>query len=367
MWAAAPGLWVLYAGRWALLGGRQAGLLRGGARGLHGSPVPCGKNLLKKFASKTKKKFWYEGPSLSSHLTYKPSQLEFLTKSTSKKTKKEDHVRLRALNGLLYKALTDLLCTPEVSQEVYDLNLELSKVSLTSDFSACRVYWKTTLSAEQNSHTEATLRRSAAHVSYRYVRVWIFLTFQLKQRIRTGHLLMSQQTLRNVPPIVFVQDKENAALAEVDRLLAVADFGPPDENDEFMQNGFREPKALNALSPCNTPGPAVHSGVFGINHEALNKQIMEYKRRKERGRERLSPEQEAELTKQTKKRKKSKRRMDEDLSPKDCLWGAVSEDDLAYSAACLEEHSTVHGWELPEAEREPQVESDGDRKGRGDC
>lgn len=180
--------------------------------------------------------------------------------------------------------------------------------------------------------------------------------------------MMSQQTLRNVPPIVFVQDKENAALAEVDRLLAVADFGPPDENDEFMQNGFsREPKALNALSPCNTPGPAVHSGVFGINHEALNKQIMEYKRRKERGRERLSPEQEAELTKQTKKRKKSKRRMDEDLSPKDCLWGAVSEDDLAYSAACLEEHSTVHGWELPEAEREPQVESDGDRKGRGDC
>lgn len=26
---------------------------------------------------------------------------------------------------------------------------------------------------------------------------------------------------------------------QVDRLLAVADFGPPDEKDEFMQNGFR--------------------------------------------------------------------------------------------------------------------------------
>lgn len=60
--------------------------------------------------------------------TQKPSKLEFLMKSTSKKAKKEDHVRLRALNGLLYKALTDLLCTPEVSQEVYDLNVELSKV-----------------------------------------------------------------------------------------------------------------------------------------------------------------------------------------------------------------------------------------------
>lgn len=60
--------------------------------------------------------------------TYKPSKLELLTKSTAKKTRKEDHVRLRALNGLLYKALSDLLCTPEVSQEVYDLNVELSKV-----------------------------------------------------------------------------------------------------------------------------------------------------------------------------------------------------------------------------------------------
>ena len=59
---------------------------------------------------------------------YKPSQLGFLTKTTSKKTRKEDQVRLRALNGLLYKALTDLLCTPEVSQEICDLDVQLSKV-----------------------------------------------------------------------------------------------------------------------------------------------------------------------------------------------------------------------------------------------
>lgn len=49
-------------------------------------------------------------------------------KSTSRRTRKDDQVRLRALNGLLYKALTDLLCTPEVSQEVCDLNVQLSKV-----------------------------------------------------------------------------------------------------------------------------------------------------------------------------------------------------------------------------------------------
>ncbi|XP_049476253.1 putative ribosome-binding factor A, mitochondrial isoform X2 [Panthera uncia] len=207
------------------------------------------------------KKFWYEGPSLGSHLMYKPSQLGFLTKTTSKKTRKDDQVRLRALNGLLYKALTDLLCTPEVSQEICDLNVQLSKVSLTSDFSACRVYWRTTVSAEQNAHTEAVLRRSAAHMR---------------------HILMSQQTLRNVPPIVFLQDKGNAALAEVDWLLANADFGPPEEREDRVQSDARGCGALDAPSR-STQGPAACSSLCGIDHEALNRQIMEYKRRKERG------------------------------------------------------------------------------------
>ncbi|KAF6268543.1 hypothetical protein mRhiFer1_009799 [Rhinolophus ferrumequinum] len=298
MWVVVQGLLGLHAELWALFGGRHAGLLSGGARGLHGSPIPCGKNLLKKFASKTKKKFWYEGPSLGPHLIYKPSQLEFPTKSTSKKTKKEDHVRLRALNGLLYKALTDLLCTPQVSQEIYDLNVELSKVSVTWDFSACRVYWKATLSAERDTHAKAVLQRSST---------------QLR------HLLMSQQTLRNVPPIVFIQDKGHAALAEVDRLLAVADFGPPDEKDDVIQNSCRDPEAPDAPPPCDTLGPAVSSSLTGIDHEALSRQIVEYKRRKDKGRGGVSPlwsgpQQVAELTKQKKKRKKCKPCPDNDLS-----------------------------------------------------
>ena len=54
MWVTAPRLLGVSLGLRALLGGRHAGLLPGGARGLNGSPVSCGKNLLKKFASKTK-------------------------------------------------------------------------------------------------------------------------------------------------------------------------------------------------------------------------------------------------------------------------------------------------------------------------
>ncbi|XP_019792834.2 putative ribosome-binding factor A, mitochondrial [Tursiops truncatus] len=303
---------------WAALGGAgglHVGLLLGGARGLHSSPVSCGKNLLKKFASKTKKKFWYEGPSLGSHLTHKPSQLASLTKSTSKRARREDHVRLRALNGLLYKALNELLCTPEVSQELCDLNVELSKVSLTSDFSTCRVYWRTTVSEAQNANVGAVLQRSAAHMR---------------------HLLMSQQTLRNMPPIVFVQDKRNAAAVEVDRLLAIADFGPPDEKD-FEQNDFSAPEALDTTSPRGTLGPAAPSSLCGIDHEALNKQILEYKRRREKGCGSTGPAW-LEPTAELMRKRKAGPCVDDDLLPKDCLWETGSDGPLD-DGALPEEHT----------------------------
>nr|KAF6358925.1 ribosome binding factor A [Pipistrellus kuhlii] len=353
MSVAARWLWGHSAGLWVVLGGRQAGLLPGSVRDLHGSPVSCGKNLLKKFASKTKCLNSSQLPYCKLYKfnvflmqTYKPSKLELLTKSTAKKTRKEDHVRLRALNGLLYKALSDLLCTPEVSQEVYDLNVELSKVSLTSDFSACRVYWRTTGSAEQNAHTQDTLKRFSGHMR---------------------HLLMSQQTLRNVPPLVFVQDKQHAALAEVDRLLAVADLGPPDEEEDRIQSDFRDPAAPDAPSPCDALGPAMHSSVCGIDHEALNKQIMEYKKRKEKGHRGespawLGPEQVAELTRQMKRKKKAKPRVDDDLSPKNYPWGLVSEDDLDDDRALQEEFTPGQEGELREAEQELKAERGSGRK-----
>ncbi|XP_022415697.1 putative ribosome-binding factor A, mitochondrial [Delphinapterus leucas] len=324
---------------WAALGGAgglHVGLLLGGARGLHSSPVSCGKNLLKKFASKTKKKFWYEGPSLGSHLTHKPSQLASLTKSTSKRARREDHVRLRALNGLLYKALTELLCTPEVSQELCDLNVELSKVSLTSDFSTCRVFWRTTVSEAQNTNVEAVLQRSAAHMR---------------------HLLMSQQTLRNMPPIVFVQDKKNAAVVEVDRLLAIADFGPPDEKD-FEQNDFSTPKALDITSPRDTLGPAAPSSLCGIDHEALNKQILEYKRRREKGRGSMGPAW-LEPTAELMRKREARPRVDDNLPPKDCLWETGSDGPL--DGGALPEEHTPGRKGAPGAEQELEAE----RKDRG--
>ncbi|XP_051019679.1 putative ribosome-binding factor A, mitochondrial [Acomys russatus] len=338
MWAGIVGLRGTCAPLQALRGGHGVALLPGHARALQTSVASCGsKNLLKKFASKTRKKFWYEGPSLGPHLTHKPSKYEFLMKSTAKKARREDSIRLKALNGLLYKALTELLCTPEVSQELYDLNVELSKVSVTSDFSACRAYWKIGVSADQNRHTEAVLQRSAAYMR---------------------HLLMSQQTLRNVPPIVFVQDKKDVVLAEVDRLLSVADFGPPDERDGSAQDGSRNP---NVLSPHDSPEPTTHPNLCGIDHEELNKQIMEYKRKKEKGllSVRLAPPPGRgllpELPCLPRKRKAPSRRY-QDTSPKSFLLGEEDEDEDEGS-------TTDYDCQTHEAEEEWQTEA-GDNRGQ---
>ncbi|XP_016830792.2 putative ribosome-binding factor A, mitochondrial isoform X1 [Cricetulus griseus] len=344
MWAGAAGLRGSCARLQALRGGHGAAFFPGRAQALHTSVASHGsKNLLKKFASKTRKKFWYEGPSLGSHLTHKPSKFEFLMKSTLKKTRKEDTVRLRVLNGLLYKALTELLCTPAVSQEVYDLNVELSKVSVTSDFSACRVYWKIGVSADQNRHTEAVLQRSAAYIR---------------------HLLMSQQTLRNVPPIVFIQDKKDILLAEVDRLLAVADFGPPDERDGLALDCLRNPEAL---SSHDAQEPATHPNLCGIDHEALNKQIMEYKRKKEKGLQCMNLAQPSgqelvpDLTHLLRRRKKTSSRRHQDTSPRSFLLGEEAEDEEE------EDNTTEYGCQAHEAEEDWEAEARGDGVQQGPC
>ncbi|KAG8504354.1 putative ribosome-binding factor A, mitochondrial [Galemys pyrenaicus] len=188
MWAAARGLWGPRAGPAAVLGGRLARPPPVRARGLHVSPTPCGKNLLKKFASKTKycarggaagSRFWGGAgragagralPGLSRAArgswtaTPRPPPLPGLLQGSHQKTRRGDHVRLRALNGLLHKALTELLCTPGVSPELCDGDVLLSKVSLAADFSACRVYWSSTRPAGHHASTGAALQRSAPQI-----------------------------------------------------------------------------------------------------------------------------------------------------------------------------------------------------------
>ncbi|XP_067393655.1 putative ribosome-binding factor A, mitochondrial [Emydura macquarii macquarii] len=316
----------------------------GGLRGraLHGSAAVCGsRNLLKKFASKTKKKFWYDSPTVGSHLMYKPSSLDTILKATQQKTRKEDSIRTRVLNVLLYKAVTDLMSTCEVSQEVCDLKLELTKVSMAPDFSACRVYWNPAGSAEEEDYIESILQKSAP-------------------RIR--HCLITQQVLRNVPPIVFVKDKEAAAINEVERLLAIADFGPQEEKDALAENYFSESQSSVTASSSDTSASSISSNLFGIDHEVLNKQIMEYKKMKkvkdtgDIGWAEQQQKQLAEIQKHKRMKRKKIRDPFENITPQKYLLDKYSEDSLDDDVAPSQDSELE--YELQEVLNELEVDDD---------
>ncbi|XP_061305597.1 putative ribosome-binding factor A, mitochondrial [Pezoporus flaviventris] len=275
-------------------------------RVLHSSTALGGsRNLLWKMLRKKKKKFWYDSPTLGSKMMCKPNTLASIMKADQIKTRKEDNIRFRVLNGLIHKAVAEMMATCEVNQELYDLKLEICKVSLASNFSACRVYWNPTATMEKESYVESVLQKSAPRIRY---------------------LLKSQQILGNMPPIVFVKDKAAAAVREIEELLSIADFGPP-EAEETSQND----SSKLFSSAAESSEPPMRSNLFGIDHELLNKQIMDYKRQKvSRDTESIAwtEEQEQQLSKIRKKmkNKKPKNPPDDDITPQKYLMDRYEAD-----------------------------------------
>ncbi|XP_010014680.1 PREDICTED: putative ribosome-binding factor A, mitochondrial, partial [Nestor notabilis] len=251
------------------------------------------------------KKFWCESPTLGSKMMYKPTTLASIMKAEQIKTRKEDNIRLRVLNGLIHKAVAEMMATCEVNQELYDLKLEICKVSLASNFSACRVYWNPAATMEKESYVESVLQKSAPRIRY---------------------LLKSQQILGNIPPVVFVKDKEGAAVREIEELLSIADFGPP-EAEETSQND----SSKLFSSATESSDPPMRSNLFGIDHELLNKQIMDYKRLKvsrDTGSIAWTEKQEQQLSQIRKKMKKKKPKNppDDDITPQKYLMDRYEAD-----------------------------------------
>ncbi|XP_048796694.1 putative ribosome-binding factor A, mitochondrial isoform X1 [Lagopus muta] len=272
-------------------------------RALHGFGRPLAKMLRRK-----KKKFWYDSPVLGPGMIYEPT-----TKADPAKTRRGDTIRCKVLNGLIHKAVAEMMSSCEINKEVYDLKLEICKVSLASNFSACRVYWNPASTTASDNYVEGVLRKSAPRIRY---------------------LLMSQRILGNMPPVVFVKDKAAAAVKEVEELLAIADFGPQEE--ETSQNNSSE-SFSSATQSSDSP---IRSNLFGIDHELLNKQIKEYKKLKlSRITESVpwTQSQAQQLSKIQKKMKKKKTKTipDDDITPQKYLLGRYEADYIDDNAESI--------------------------------
>ncbi|NXN97321.1 RBFA factor, partial [Rhinopomastus cyanomelas] len=108
-------------------GSRGAAAVPRWCRALRSSAALSGsRNLLKKLLRKKKKKYWYDSPTLGANMMFNP--IAAVTEK-QRKPRKEDNIRCRILNGLIYKAVSDMMTTCEISQEICDLKLEICKAS----------------------------------------------------------------------------------------------------------------------------------------------------------------------------------------------------------------------------------------------
>nr|XP_006812283.1 PREDICTED: putative ribosome-binding factor A, mitochondrial-like [Saccoglossus kowalevskii] len=211
---------------------------------------PVNQKRLARLFKKTKKKFYLAGKS--------PTQLGLDFRSDLEQRPKSRHSsRLHIINTVLYQNLLDLINTNVISDELEELNVELIKVTMAGDFSACRVFWKASGDINEDKHIQELLNKYAGPVR---------------------HKLTQLRLIGFLPKVVFVKDKGEANRVEVERLLAVADLGP-DEEEEDVTMETKYDKMDFILKPDRDTGSHPDSDLFNINHKELHSQIMKFKKK----------------------------------------------------------------------------------------
>ncbi|KAK8406352.1 hypothetical protein O3P69_007215 [Scylla paramamosain] len=112
--------------------------------------------------------------------------------------------RLRNLNKVFLDKITDILSTGELASQLYGRGLELSEVCIHPNLHGINVYWVTTGNPEKDQQTQEFLNCHAKAVR---------------------HELSNLRIIGHSPPITFLRDDRHHKLQEVERLLAIADFG----------------------------------------------------------------------------------------------------------------------------------------------
>lgn len=292
-------------------------------------------NLLKKLINKSKKKTWYVTPPQKA-----PSNPWAAAVRPTRKRDHEDSHRFKVLNSLLFKAVNELLTSGQVSHELTNYSPEISKVSLAPDFSNCRVFWNSSGDFKRDELIQTELDKNGPSIRY---------------------LIMSHQVMGGVPPLVFLKDRQRAAMAEVDMLLQQADFGP-DPPEDSLNDGHAPPPTISPVS----------SALFGVDHLALNRQISEWRQRSKG--EELEEKRSAELTQEQlydvlaehrkqqviKKRKKKAPAVDDDVTPRDFLQ--TQRDDVTSRRSCLEDEEGEDTAFTKEKDQLQELMSHEDRK-----
>ncbi|PZC83766.1 hypothetical protein B5X24_HaOG206923 [Helicoverpa armigera] len=209
------------------------------------------------------KRQWYPSQQLNADAL---PTVQSLTKQKYEPGKRGQR-RTAMLNKMFMKQITDMLSTGTVSMDVVGRGIEISKVNVTPDLNAVNVFWVCKGDASDDE-TEKLLNKVAGGLR---------------------HELSTLRVMGEIPYIVFVKDKQETHLIDLDRRLALADYGedyvPTDMGhmlkSEFVLNTKLSPevkakikKLEDDLPIFEEPIPEMTHNVYGLDHSKIMSRLL---------------------------------------------------------------------------------------------
>ncbi|XP_076618936.1 uncharacterized protein LOC143340635 [Colletes latitarsis] len=148
--------------------------------------------------------------------------------------------RMNVLNKIFMRHISDLMSTGEMNPALADKSIEITDLKITADFKLVNVFWVD--NSTDTSDTEEMLRSCA---------------FQLR------HELSQLRIIGNVPPIQFVKCKHYSKLLEVEKRLAIADYG-----EDYIPNVY--PFAVKHIVTSKTFANKDNSEMSSTNLDSTN-------------------------------------------------------------------------------------------------
>lgn len=156
--------------------------------------------------------------------------------------------------------ITDMMSTGDVTPELLDKNIEISKVEVTADFKFINVHW-----IDSNnivSDIEETLKKCASQLRHR---------------------LTELRVIGYIPPIQFVKCRHINILKEIERRLAIADYGEdyvPSIYQHSENHTIRYKNSTYGSNDTSEDGdtfeitlPVMKHDVFGLDHARIMSKV----------------------------------------------------------------------------------------------
>lgn len=170
--------------------------------------------------------------------------------SNAKRQGKNAPRRIHVLNKLFMQHITDLMSTGEVSETILGRGLEISHVKVTPCFQYVNVFWMAKGSAESDANMEQILRKAAGIIR---------------------HELSQLKVMGEVPKINFVKDRMQSKFAEVEHLLARADFGEDYEPSSWAQ--LKQDMVPHLTEQSTEKLPPMRHDVLGLDQRDIMEKI----------------------------------------------------------------------------------------------